>query len=330
MRFPIATKPASPRDHCRLCVIERTTRRWTHRRFFDVKEYLSAGDVLVLNTSRVIEARVPFSVDGVDYDILLTAIPTKRVPVRAKLEGRAIKALKRSAGKATFAGGRVGALEVLDFDETDKTFSVRADLPAELSLLGEMPLPPYIARARKLAGESRVSASDAEAYQNVYAQHRGSIAAPTAGLHWTPELLDQVAAQGVDVAKVVLHIGVASIMDVTAKDSVPAEWYWVPDAAGVSIAAAKRVVACGTSCVRTLENWALTGAREAAADIFIRPGHRFAKVGALLTNFHLPDSTHFALTQAFLGDGLELGKIYEDCVDHDYKFYSYGDAMLIV
>jgi S-adenosylmethionine:tRNA ribosyltransferase-isomerase len=330
----IAQEPAEPRDASRLLVLDRAAGSWEDRRFADLAELLRPGDCLVANRSRVIPARLlGTAVEGGGAVELLMLRPVGegrwealgrpgrrcRVGARVELAGGAARA--RVVGEGT-AGARVV--------EVEGPWPVRELLERH----GLPPLPPYITRHDAPKPEDR------ERYQTVYARDDGSVAAPTAGLHFTPELLARLAGRGVAVHYLTLHVGPGTFRPLRAtridEHRMEAEPIEIPEATARAVHEAKRdgrrVVAVGTTTTRALE-WAVgedgrlrDGAGD--ADLFIRPGHRFRVVDALITNFHLPRSTLLVLVAAFAGRDLILGA-YRHAVAARYRFYSYGDAMLI-
>jgi S-adenosylmethionine:tRNA ribosyltransferase-isomerase len=322
----IAQTPVEPRDASRLLVVDRKTGALTHRIFRDIVEYLSPGDVLVVNSSRVRSARLwgrkptggrveVFLLKPHGNDVWETLVsPGKRVPPGTHLEfdaGFTARVLER-----TDAGGRIVRFEGAD------------SLDEALEAAGEVPLPPYITERLE----------DPERYQTVYARTLGSAAAPTAGLHFTPELLKTVRDKGVQVAEVVLHIGLDTFRPVKVEDLdkhvMHSEWYEISEAdARIINEAVGRVFAVGTTTVRALESSAradgLVHPGVAETRLFLRPGSEFRVVDAMVTNFHLPKSTLVMLVSAF--SRLELiMKAYREAVECDYRFFSFGDAMLIL
>ncbi len=329
----IAQSPPPRRADSRLMVLDRETGELEHRRFSDLTEYLRPGDVLVINDTRVRPARLigMKKETGGRVEILLLkplgedrwevlAKPARRLkPENTILFGNGeLRAVVE--GESDVAGGRIVRL----------TYEAE-DLEALLERLGEMPLPPYI----------RKRLEDPERYQTVYARAVGSAAAPTAGLHFTPELLEEIRGKGVDIASVTLHVGLGTFRPVTAErveeHRMHAEYYEVDEEAAERIRAAckrgGRVVAVGTTSVRTLETVAgLHGEIVPAkgwTDIFIYPGYRFRAVDALITNFHLPRSTLLMLVSAF-ASRRQILAAYEEAVNRRYRFFSFGDAMLIL
>jgi S-adenosylmethionine:tRNA ribosyltransferase-isomerase len=327
----IAQAPLGRRDESRLMVVERATGRIEHRRFGDLPELMDAGDVLVVNTTRVFRARLLGRRDsGAPAEVLL---------LKAR-GGDRYEAMVSPGGKLK-PGRRVHVAPGFDVEIEEvterRTRVVRlcSELPVAdaIDRYGHVPLPPYIARADEPA--------DAERYQTVYARQIGSVAAPTAGLHFTGELLSELAGRGVRRADVVLHVGAGTFKPVEAADPgdhvMHEEWYSVPAATAELVTAARRagsrVWAVGTTSVRTLESAARDDgtviAGSAETRIFIRPPYRFRAVDRLITNFHLPRSTLIMLVAAFAGYDLTM-RAYREAVDVGYRFYSYGDAMAIV
>jgi S-adenosylmethionine:tRNA ribosyltransferase-isomerase len=330
----IAQEPLPQRDASRLLVLDRRTGGTAHRGFADLPALLAAGDLLVVNRSRVIPARLLGQrARGGQAEVLL---------VRDRGDGR-WEAMVRP-GRHLRPGQRVTVDDdlsvVVESEALDasglrrvRLLSKRREVEAAIERCGRTPLPPYIRRADR--------PSDRERYQTVYARERGSVAAPTAGLHFTAALLERLAAAGVARAEVVLHVGPGTFQPVKAArvedHRVAAEPYEVPAETAAAIertrARGARVVAVGTTTVRALESAASAEGRvEAGAgetELMIAPGHRFRVVDALLTNFHLPRSSLLLLVAAFAGRDAVL-RAYGEAVRERYRFYSYGDAMLIL
>ncbi len=330
----IASRAAEPRDHARLLVYDRATRRGEHAHVFDLPRFLRAGDLLVLNDTRVMPWRLRGRrATGGAVECLLV-----------RLDGSAGEAFVKPSKKLR-AGDRLpmegGAIE-LELREPQgggrwavALHASQGSIAAALERCGRAPLPPYIARD----GEEDVAADRAR-YQTVFARAPGAIAAPTAGLHFTPELLARVQALGVGLAYVTLHVGEGTFAplrtEVVEEHRMHAEPYELPAATAAAVAATKarggRVVAVGTTSCRTLETGA-TGdggvhAGSGASSLFLYPGRPFRVVDALLTNFHLPQSTLLMLVAAFAGRD-EMLAVYRDAIERGYRFYSFGDAMLI-
>ena len=325
----IAQTPVEPRDHSRLMVLHRDTDQIEHKHFYDVIDYLNPGDVLVINETRVIPARLfgERAGGGACEVLLLRQLGPKRWETLVK-PGKKLK----PGAEITFGGGRLRAriAETTDVGGRIVDFDCDGTFEAALDELGEMPLPPYI--------HERLE--DKERYQTVYAKQEGSAAAPTAGLHFTPELLDRIREKGVDVVPVLLHVGLGTFRPVKTENveehEMHSEHFEVTAEAAARINAARerggRVVAVGTTSVRTLESAAENGVllpRRGETSIFIKPGYRFQMVDALITNFHLPGSTLVMLVSA-LYDREKILAAYEEAVRDEYRFFSFGDAMLIL
>jgi S-adenosylmethionine:tRNA ribosyltransferase-isomerase len=327
----IAQEPAPRRDESRLLVLHREADKIEHRRFRDLESFLAPGDCLALNTTRVRHARcLGRRASGGKVELLL---------IRPAGDGQ-WQALGKPAAKLR-PGERVALEGDLDAEilaiEPGGRLRVRLagsdDLEAALDQSGHVPLPPYIARPD--------GAADRERYQTVYADTLGAVAAPTAGLHFTPELLDRLAARGVRMARLVLHVGPGTFQPITTdfvhEHRLDREWYAVSARTRRLLADTKaaggRIVAVGTTSVRTLETLARrpaeTGACSGWADLLVSPPFEFKLVDAILTNFHLPRSSLLALVAAFAGLERTLAT-YRIAVEEQYRFYSYGDAMLIL
>ncbi len=341
----IAQRPTARRDQSRLLVLERASTRITHREFPDLLEYLRSGDVLVLNNSKVIPARLRAinARTGSEFQVLLleqNAVndwwammrPGKRARVDSEIS------LRDASGSTTEISATV--LQTNEEGHRRLRFSGTTDLLNELPRLGEIPLPPYIKRS----GVAEMT-DDWERYQTVYALTRGSVAAPTAGLHFTSQLLKKITALGVNVCYVTLHVGLGTFApvktDLVEAHSMHSERYEIPAETAVAVNDARgqgrRIVAVGTTSLRVLESAPdseiLPGPGQ--TKIFIHPPHHFQRVGALLTNFHLPRSTLLMLVSAFAAPGEIRGRdlmlrAYRDAVRERYRFFSYGDAMFIV
>lgn len=327
----IAQEPIEPRDKSKLMVLERASGLILHHVFSDLPKLLDRGDVLVLNKTKVIPARLwgcREKTGSVLEVLLLTRLDMDRWEVMVRPGRKA-----RIGERLVFGNGELTA-EVMDNTSAGgrvlKFFSVQ---PFELVLekLGHMPLPPYI----------KNQIVDADRYQTVYASELGSAAAPTAGLHFTPSLLSELEQSGVEIVQVLLHIGLGTFRPVSTEDirehKMHAEYYRVDEKAALSInqarANGKRIVAVGTTAVRTLETVAdQTGTVFPASgltEIFIYPGYEFKVVDAIITNFHLPRSTLLMLVSSFAGRERIL-EAYEQAIESGYRFYSFGDAMLII
>ena len=328
----IAQTPAEPRDSSRLMVVDRAAGSIEHRRFRDLPGYLREGDVAVFNDSRVFPARLyGRSASGGRVELLLLRRMEPGVWRALVRPGRRLRA---GATFVVASGGSEVAGEVLDVRE-DGSRTVRLADDGRLDEIGVVPLPPYI----------REPLADSERYQTVYSRVAGSVAAPTAGLHFTPRLLDALRDRGVELVFVTLHVGWDSFRPVSVEDvadhRMHAEQWELDPLAAAAISAAKRegrrVVCVGTTAVRLLEQAAAVSATDGDAvapgggwaSLFIYPGYEFRVIDALATNFHLPRSTLLMLTSAFAGRDLVL-RAYAEAVRERYRFYSFGDAMLIV
>lgn len=324
----IAQHPERDRASSRLLVFERDTGRIEHKHFKDITEYLHSGDVLVLNDSKVLPARLNAKKEtGGNIDILLLEeIDKKRWYCLANGIKRGKDSITVTVGDIKAFLTRSEAFWIIEFLFDGDVFDI-------IKEQGRMPLPPYIKREDK-------DELDFERYQTVYAEVLGSIAAPTAGFHFTKELLQDIEALGVTVCKVTLHIGIGTFLLIKSKnveDHVMHKEYYhiVPDVKvyiGNAKSQGRRIIACGTSVVRTLETaWTKNGDTPlfGHTELFIYPGYRFKMVDAMITNFHLPKSTPLLLVSAFAGRD-ELMRCYRDAVEKGYRFYSYGDAMFIV
>lgn len=327
----IAQFPTEQRGESRLLVLNRSTGEVTHRQFADLVDLIPAGDALVLNTTRVFRARLLGVRDnGTPAEVLLLR----------SLGGLEWEAMVHPGGK--LKPGRIVKFaddfnaEVVATTER-RTRVVRLNTPLDIEdaieKYGHVPLPPYITRTDE--------AADAERYQTVYAKESGSVAAPTAGLHFTPELLEQLSAKGVSRADVILHVGAGTFKPVETEhpaDHVMHEESYILPARTAAILNQTRtnggkIWAVGTTSVRTLES-AVGDAgafREKSSDtrIFIRPPHSFRAVDRLITNFHLPRSTLIMLVAAFAGFELTM-RAYHEAITAGYRFYSYGDAMVVI
>ena len=332
----IAQAPAARRDGSRLMIVDRQQRSIRHDGFANVGDYLCAGDVLVVNDTRVIPARLRGRKAGTGGSVevlLLHELGAGAWEVLLKPAAKVPSGTEVEFGNGVLRG-RVG-------ERTDRGAVVLHFTPPDvmpvLAELGEVPLPPYIKRQQP--AESREF--DLERYQTVYARRPGAVAAPTAGLHFTPELLADLERQGIQRATLTLHVGWGTFQpvrsDAIEQHRMGAERYHLATSEAERIEYARelgrRVVAVGTTTTRTLETIGQqTGKVHAVSgwsELFIKPGHRFHVIDALITNFHLPRSTLFMLVCAFAGRDLML-EAYQTAIASRYRFYSYGDAMLII
>jgi S-adenosylmethionine:tRNA ribosyltransferase-isomerase len=328
----IAQHPLKQRDQSRLLCLHRDTGRWDHRRFADIIDLMNTGDVLVLNNTRVVPGRLLGRKEsgGKVEALILNYAQGRRDQVFQCL----IRSSKRPkpGSRLFFDRGLEGRVTAVSATTCTVAFQGREALDEVLPAIGHIPLPPYIHRED--------APGDRQSYQTVYAAQEGAIAAPTAGLHFTRDLLDRLTRKGVQVVYLTLHVGYGTFVPVRATDirdhRMHAEWFTLPDSASRIINGAKaaghRVVAVGTTSVRTLEYCSkakdLIAPGSGECDLFIYPGYAFKMVDAMITNFHLPQSTLLMLVAAFAGRDNIL-RAYAEAVRQKYRFYSYGDAMLI-
>ena len=331
----IAQTPAQQRDSCRLMVLNREKNSIEHRHFHDILDYLKPGDCMVLNDSRVIPARLfgRKAVTGAHIEFLLIK----------RLEGDVWETMVRPGKRlkegdtVVFDSEHLFQAHILGFQDPDQgTRKVRFEYEGifmeRLEELGSMPLPPYIERPADDA--------DKETYQTVYSRIDGSVAAPTAGLHFTKELLEEIQAMGVQICYVTLHVGLGTFRPVKAEDitdhTMHSEYCMISQETADTINQTKakggRVICVGTTSCRTIESWAGGDGtlKESAGwtSIFIYPGYRFKVLDGLVTNFHLPESTLIMLVSALAGRKHVLAA-YEEAVREKYRFFSFGDAMFI-
>ena len=331
----IAQHPLPERDASRMLVVDREHQRLADEQFVSLPKHLRAGDCLVLNNTKVFPARligerVPSG--GTTEILLLDEIEPNLWQVLARPARRL-----RLGARISFGDGRLQATVTAANEDGTRLiqFEPRDNFRNLIAEVGQPPLPPYIKR------EGALNAKDRERYQTVYARETGAIAAPTAGLHFTPQVFDQIRKAGVSIAEITLHVGYGTFEPVRVKDisqhrvlpetfSIPAEAAEVINRARVS---GGRIVAVGTTTTRALESAASPDGgispHTGAADLTITPGYKFRIVDALVTNFHLPRSSLLLLVSAFAGRELTL-KAYSHAVGERYRFYSYGDCMLIL
>jgi len=338
----IAQQALEDRAASRMLVVYRAESRWEDRRFREFPSFLRPGDCLVLNDSKVFPARLFGHRAGVNALPVGRNNPKLNENLSGRVEvfllrplpgsGREWQALVRPGRKMRvgermqFEAGLEGEIIARgELGERTIRFSGDSDLWAAFDRIGHVPLPPYIKRADEK--------SDRERYQTVFAREKGSVAAPTAGLHFTGEVLDQCRGSGAEIAYVTLHVGLGTFQPLHEEQIEAAklhtEYYRIPPDSAECVRRAQRVVAVGTTAVRTLETAVRTGAPEGETDIFLYPGAEFRATGAMLTNFHLPGTSLLLLVCAFAGTELALAA-YRHAVNEKYRFYSYGDCMLIV
>lgn len=325
----IAQHPPAERDAARMLVLDPRSGAMAHATVRDLPRYLDPGDLLVLNDSRVLPARlIGRRRDGGEAEVLLLRSVDG---ARRRWEALLRPAQRLAAGSQVQFEGSTLAVSIEE--RNGETATVRleglADPIGEVRRIGAMPTPPYI----------KEPLEDRERYQTVYAREEGSAAAPTAGLHFTPELLSSLRERGIDIAFVTLHIGLDTFrpvrVDDPAEHRIHREWYRIGEDVARAISEAhrnrRRVVAVGTTCARVLETAATdegVSAGERWTGIFILPGHQFRTVDAMLTNFHLPKSTLLMMVSAFAGRERVLAA-YAEAIEHRYRFYSFGDCMFI-
>lgn len=324
----IAQTPMEPRDHSRLLVLDRATGQWNHHHFFDISKFLRPGDLLVMNESRVFNARLGGKIGEADVEIFLL-----------RPNGDAWKALAKPGKKCqpgTVISFTPDVTATVIHKTDDGTIEIDFHLPAEkvfelTETIGHVPLPPYISN----------DTLEQNRYQTVYAKTTGSVAAPTAGFHFTEELLEKLRAQGIKTAFVTLHVGLGTFRPIKTETleehQMHEEWVHVPEETRELIRKTKendgRVIAVGTTSVRALES----GISDGFTNIFITPGYQFKIIDGLITNFHLPQSTLTVLVSAFIGEHMPnpddgrkiLLSAYQEAIEKEYRFYSFGDAMFI-
>lgn len=330
----IAQAPAKPRDHSRLLVLDKESGIISHEHFFDLPEYLKAGDVLVINDSKVFPARLigQAEISGGRREVFLHHQLEKNI-WECLVKGKAKPGLK-----IKFAGGLEASLVR---DKNDGTWEVNfnqggAKFIKTVEQIGQVPLPPYIKRDKQMA-------RDRSSYQTIYADEkkRGSVAAPTAGLHFTPALINKIKKAGVEVLAVTLHVGLGTFAAVKTEDVRQHEMHGelveirlrVQKRLMKAKSEGRRVIAVGTTSCRTLETWGKSHKLgqedfQAWTKIFIYPPYKFKVVDALITNFHLPKSSLLMLVSALAGKS-NIDKAYREAIKQKYRFFSYGDAMFI-
>jgi len=317
----IATHPAVPRDHSRLMVVDRKDGSIRHHHFHELGQFLGLGDFLVLNDTRVRPARL--SAEGGKVEILLLEETSEQHWLCIGKPGKKLK-----PGMRVKLDGPGEAYAEILRTLPDAQRVVRLTGVENLRNWGRLALPPYIETAREAEGSPLVEKADEVAYQTIYAQKEGSVAAPTAGLHFTPELLNRF-----EHGFVTLNVGLGTFRPVKVSNleehDMHAEKFWIPEGLKEKAAAAKRVVAVGTTSARVLESVPDLAPGGRTTSIFIYPPYQFKRVDALITNFHLPGSTLLMLVAAFMGHELQK-RVYAEAVGKRYRFYSYGDAMLIL
>ncbi len=314
----IAQSPANPRDHAKLMVIHRDTEQVEHRIFYQLTDYLKPGDLLVVNETRVIRARlIGKKPTGAKVEVFLLKKISDRIWQTLVRPGGKIK-----EGTEVLFNGVTGVC-IKHLDDGTRYFEFNVD-DSELEKIGEIPLPPYITK----------TVDDPSDYQTVYAKDPGSVAAPTAGLHFTQELLGEIEMMGVRILKITLDVGLDTFKpintEIIEEHKMHTEFYRIPqDVAGEIERRKGRLFAVGTTVVRTLESWGKTGKLYGNTDLYIYPPYKFKIVDALITNFHIPRSSLIVLVSAFAGRDLVMNS-YKTALEKGYRFFSFGDACLFI
>jgi S-adenosylmethionine:tRNA ribosyltransferase-isomerase len=318
----IAQEPLADRAGARMLVVDRNAGAWQDRNFRDFPSFLHSGDCLVLNNSRVFPSRLYGHREGRTGRV--EVFLTKQLSSDGLLWSALVRPGRKMRTGEHILINRELTLEILErgeFGERTVRLKTSGDVFDVLEMAGHVPLPPYIHRPD--------TAADRERYQTVFARQRGSVAAPTAGLHFTPEILDQCRAAGATIAEVTLHVGLGTFQplhtEVIEEVKLHSESFTVPPETVRAMDAAERVIAVGTTSVRAIES----NSASPETDLFISPGFSFHRTNALLTNFHLPQSSLLVLVCAFAGRELMLSA-YRHAVESRYRFFSYGDCMLIL
>jgi S-adenosylmethionine:tRNA ribosyltransferase-isomerase len=322
----IAKYPAQPRDSCRLMVLNRKDKTIEHRIFRDVIDYLKPEDTLVLNNTKVIPARLIGKKEKTNANIEVFLLK----PIEDNIWEALIKNVRRLKKNQKIIISDDFYVEFLSKDDEKAIVKIHSkDIKSDLEKYGHVPLPPYIEREDE--------EKDKDYYQTVFAEKEGSVASPTAGLHFTKELLEKIKEKGVNIAYITLHVGLGTFKPVKTEDitkhKMHEEYFTIPKETLEMIKKTKEnkksVVAVGTTVVRALETYDKFGKTEGFTDIFIYPPYEFKIVDKLITNFHLPKSTLLMLVSAFADRDFIL-RAYNEAVKEKYRFFSYGDAMLIV
>ncbi len=326
----IAQDPITPRDHSRLMILDKQTGEVIHRHFYDILDELMPGDCLILNDSRVLPARIYGTKESTGATVEFLLLHQKAKNIWETLAGPGKKA--KPGSKFSFGNGSMHGevIEVTADGNRIVKFSCKDNFFTTLDKIGQMPLPHYITHELK----------DKERYQTVYSRELGSAAAPTAGLHFTNELLEKIKAKGIRIGFVTLHVGLGTFRPVKVENilehKMHSEHFEVPSATADLILETKknggRVISVGTTSCRTLESMFKIEGKIAPCDgwtdIFIYPGYKFNVIDAMITNFHLPESTLIMLISAFAGKENTFNA-YQEAVNEKYRFFSFGDAMFI-
>lgn len=322
----IAKYPVEPRDSCKLLVLNRHTKDIEHRIFRDIVDYVKEGDLIVFNDSKVIPARLIGTKESTKAKIEVFLIRQIRDGIWYAL----VRNMRRLKNGQKIIIEKDFYIEFIDREDDKAIVSIHSkNLAEDLKKYGHIPLPPYIEREDE--------EQDKVLYQTVFAKKDGSVASPTAGLHFTNELLNKLKEMGVNIGFITLHVGLGTFKPIKTQKiqehKMHEEFYTIPDETLKLInhtkESGKSVIAVGTTVARALESYAKTGIKEGFTDIFIYPPYEFMMVDKLITNFHLPKSTLLLLVSAFAGKDNIL-KAYQKAIDNRYRFYSYGDAMFII
>ncbi len=314
----IAQQPVEPRDHSRLLVLDRETGKIEHKHFFDIVDELGPGDLLIMNNSKVFKARLKASCHGKEFEVFLLR-PTGSVWQCLIKKSRQLKI----GDQLEFRGLSAKIVKKEDDGVVAIDFSAEPAVVFKLAEEnGEVPLPPYV----------EADAVNSSKYQTVYAEHLGSVAAPTAGFHFTEDLLKKLHDKGVETAFVTLHVGLGTFRPIKTETieehKMHSEFYEVPEETVEKIKLAKRRIAVGTTTTRALESAFTSGNWSGETELFISPGYKFKAVDAMITNFHLPKSSLLVMISAFAGRENVMAA-YRAAVEEKYRFYSFGDAMFI-
>ena len=334
----IAQKPVKKRDRAKLLLLNRKTGELSHHKFSGIYKFLLPGDILIINNTEVVPGRLlGRKKTGGKVEVLILDYAGGKAGSGKFTSKCLINASKHTKPGAFIYFDNGLKAEVTDF--LDGVYSLKfycsGDFESLLYKVGKTPLPPYIKR-----NENDSSCNDKTVYQTVYAREKGAIAAPTAGLHFTKELIEKLKSQGVEIAEITLHVGHGTFLPVRSSDirnhRMHSERFYIPESTADIINYARkeghRIIAVGTTCVRTLEfasdKKGTVSSGNGMCNLFIYPGYKFKVVDAMITNFHLPQSTLLMLVSAFAGRKNVLGA-YKEAIENKYRFYSYGDAMLI-
>jgi len=337
----IAQHPQKPRDHSRLLLLDRKKDQISHHTFYEIYDLLDPSDVLVVNNTKVIPARLLGKKEtGGKVEVLILNNAGWRKPKTSEI-GVVCDCLVRASKRPItgtliiFDKGLIGEIIDCHNDIFRLRFTCRGDFENILYQIGKVPLPPYIKRP-----DGKITFDDRTSYQTIYASEKGAIAAPTAGLHFTDALFHKIETKGVKIVAVTLHVGYGTFLPIRLKDirqhRIHAEWFSISPTAADLINQSKkdgnRIVAVGTTCVRALESASddrgAVAAGSGCCDLFIFPGYQFKVIDAMITNFHLPKSTLVMLVSALAGRENIL-TAYQEAIEQKYRFYSYGDAMMI-